>query len=144
MRPRIRVFSRLVSFWNTLFHHSRLERELDDELRAAVDTLAERYISRGLDPAAARRAALADLGGIEQVKEDVRDGRSGAWLDTLLLDLRYACRGFAKAPGLTATIVITLALGIGANTAIFSVVHAMLLSPLPFRDPDRSSSSGPT
>jgi putative ABC transport system permease protein len=137
MRPRIRVLSRLVSFWNTRFHRTRLERELDDELRAAVETLAERYTARGMEPAAARRAALADIGGIEQVKEEVRDGRSGAWLDTLLLDLRYACRGFAKAPGLTATIVITLALGIGANTAIFSVIHAMLLSPLPYHEADR-------
>jgi hypothetical protein len=85
---RIRPLTRLVGFWNTLFCKERLERELDDELRAAVETLAERYTARGLEPAAARRAALADIGGIEQVNENVRDGRSGAWLDALLLDLR--------------------------------------------------------
>jgi putative ABC transport system permease protein len=131
------LLPRLHSLWRTLFRKDRLDRELDEELRAALDTLIERHRERGLDAAAARRAALAALGDVEDVKSEVRRGRVGARLDALLYDLRHAWNGLVHAPGLTAVIVATLALGIGANTAIFSIVDAMLLEPLPYRDPDR-------
>jgi predicted permease len=136
----VRIARRLVGLWNTLFRRHRLDRELDEELRAAIDTLAARYAARGLDPAAARRAAIAEFGGevgLALVRADVHESRIGAGLDAVGLDIRQAWRTLAAAPALTATIVATLALGIGANTAIFSVVHAMLLEPLPYRDPDR-------
>jgi putative ABC transport system permease protein len=133
----MRILTRLRSLWDTLFRKDRLERELDEELRAAIETLADRYVASGMNPQGARRGALAALGGVEQVKEAVRDGRLGAGLDALLLDVRYGWRGLSHARRLTSVIVVTLALCIGANTAIFSVVHAMLLEPLPYRDADR-------
>jgi ABC-type antimicrobial peptide transport system permease subunit len=121
----------------TVLFRDALDRDLDRELSEWVDELTERYEAGGASPPEARRRALIETGGVEQVKQQVRDGRIGAGLDSLLLDVRYGWRSLRKAQGLTAVIVITLALGIGANTAIFSVVRAMLLKPLPFRDADR-------
>ena len=131
------VTSRLVSVWRTLFRSRAVERDLDDEMRATVEILADRYAREGMNPADARRAALVELGGVEQVKEQVRERRTGAAIETWLLDVRYAWRTLVKTPSFAVVVLLTLALGIGANTAIFSVVHAMLLSPLPYRDADR-------
>src|SRR6185503_3523973 len=134
------ILSRLAGLRNTLFRKTALDRELDDEIGAAEKILVDRHLAGGMSPQAARRAAAAALGGpggILRVKEDVREGRIGASLDSLLLDLRYAWRGLWTTSGLTAVMIVTLALGIGANAAIFSVVRAMLLEPLPYRDADR-------
>jgi predicted permease len=135
-----RILSRLASLRNTLFRKAVLDRDLDEEIRAAEETLVDRHLAGGMSPQAARRAAAAALGGpggIIRVKEEVRAGRIGASIDSLLLDLRYAWRGLWTTSGLTVVMIVTLALGIGANAAIFSVVRAMLLEPLPYRDADR-------
>ncbi|PYR93911.1 MAG: permease [Acidobacteria bacterium] len=131
------ILTRIASLARTLFGRRRLDRDLDEELRAAVDTLADRYRTQGMTPGEAARAARLAMGGVEQVKEDVRAGRIGAGIESSLHDVRYAWRALWKAPAFAATAIITLALGIGANAAIYSVVHAMLLAPLPYRDADR-------
>jgi predicted permease len=132
--------ARLTSLWRTLFRKDVLDRDLDDELRAALETLTARYTASGLSADAAARAALAELGGpgaLLAVKENVRAARVGAWLEGMIVDVRYAWRGLRKARVFTAVTVATLALGIGANSAIFSVVRALLLEPLPYRDAGR-------
>jgi predicted permease len=131
------ILPRIASLVRTLFGWRRLDRDLDEELGAAMGTLADRYRAQGMTPAQAERAARLAIGGIEQLKDEVRAGRIGAGIESSLQDMRYAWRALWKAPAFAAAVIVTLALGIGANAAIFSVVHAMLLAPLPYRDADR-------
>jgi predicted permease len=127
--------SKLSSFWHNLRHKRRRERELHDEIGAYVDLLTEDKIAAGLSPAEARRAALVEVGGVEQAKEAVRDVRAGMLLETVAHDVKYGARSLIRAPGFTLAAVVALGLGIGANTAMFSVIDAVLLRPLRYRDP---------
>jgi predicted permease len=112
-----------------------VEERLDDELEAFLEMSAADKVREGLTAGDARRTAVLELGGIEQVKERVRAGRHGGRLDEIARDLRYAARIFVRNPGFAGTIVLTLALGIGANTAIFSLIDALMLRQLPVRSP---------
>lgn len=120
-----------------LFRRSRVESEMNDELAFHLEHEIEKHMAAGMSREAARLAAMRAFGGVEQMKEATRDARGLFWLESLLQDVRFAVRGLRRNPGFAAAAVFTLALGIGANTAIFGLLDSVLFRPLPVRDPER-------
>ena len=129
--------SRFTRLWRNLTQRGAVDRDLDDELRACLELTIEEKRRAGVPGDLARRQGLAEFGGLEQIKERVRDVRAGALVEQLIQDLSYAGRMLRKHAAFTAVAVTTLALGIGANTAVFSVVDTVVFRPLPYERPDR-------
>ncbi|MGH9218138.1 MAG: ABC transporter permease, partial [Vicinamibacterales bacterium] len=127
------MIKRLRLWWRG----ERLDRELNAEVRFHIEMEAEKYVRQGMTPAEARRNAFRNFGPVEKHQEETRDARGLMWLDALIQDARYAVRAFVKSPGFSAIAIVTLALGIGANTAIFSVINAAFFAPYGLKEPEQ-------
>ena len=126
-----------MSVFRNLFSRNAVERELDEELQAYIDLLTAEKIKAGMTPEDARRAARVEAGGVEQIKEEVRDTRQGALIETTIQDLKHGLRMLRRSPGFASLAILTIALGIGANSAIFSVINGVVRKPLAYPESDK-------
>src|SRR5947207_14607409 len=139
-----RWLRRLTLRIRSIVRHRRVEDELAEEFRFHIDERIAQEIARGLTPDEARRAALRAMDGLEQRKEECRDMRRTQFVDELLRDVRYSARSLLRSPGFAAAALASLALGIGANTAIFSIMDKLLLESLPIQRPRQLALLNPT
>src|SRR5215469_9114121 len=133
----MRTLSRIRSWMRAVMRRSRMEREMDAELRFHIEAFAEDLVRRGVPRAEAMRRARIEFGGMERTKEECREARGISFIEGLLQDLRYSARMLRKSPGFSTVAILTLALGIGANTAIFSLIDQSALRWLPIKNPEQ-------
>ena len=131
-----------MSWWKSLFRKRALHGQFDTELRFHIDELTSANIAAGMSPEEAHRQALLEFGGRQQIKEELGDVHRVRIIETTLANLKFAFRFIRKSPSLSIVIILTLALGIGANSAVFSAIDAILLRPLPFPNADQLMRAG--
>src|ERR1700722_6922443 len=128
-------FSGILRKLRALIQRRRVERDLRDELEFHIDMQARKHMDAGIGPAEARRRARAEFGSVELAKDDARDVRSFPWLEDFLRDIRISVRGFVRTPVFALTVLLTISLGLGLNTAVFTAFDAYVLRPFAVRDP---------
>src|SRR5688500_13095613 len=133
----MRIAHQIAALVRALFRSGRVDADLAEEMRFHIERETQANVARGMSPEAAHRAARLAFGSVDAVHERSRDERPGAVPRQFLRDLRFGARLLAKSPVFAVTAIAIIALGVGAGTAVFSVVHGVLLRPLPFHEPDR-------